>query len=58
MSERRSFIKKSAIGALGATVLTVIQKKFSFKILQDVAKETMKLTTMVFFFGTISIQPS
>ena len=39
----------SAIGALGATALTLIQKKFSFKILQDVAKETMKLTTMVFF---------
>lgn len=39
----------SAIGALGATILTVIQKKFSFKILKDVAKETMKLTTMVFF---------
>ena len=39
----------SAIGALGATILTVIQKKFSFKILKEVAKETMKLTTMVFF---------
>jgi len=39
----------SAIGALGATALTLIQKKFTFKILQDVAKETMKLTTMVFF---------
>ncbi len=39
----------SAIGALGATVLTVIQKKFSVNILKEVAKETMKLTTMVFF---------
>ena len=39
----------SAIGALGATALTVIQRKFSFNILKDVAKETMKLTTMVFF---------
>lgn len=39
----------SAIGALGATILTVIQKKFSFSILQEVARETMKLTTMVFF---------
>jgi len=39
----------SAIGALGATAVTVIQRKFSFNILKDVAKETMKLTTMVFF---------
>ncbi len=39
----------SAIGAIGATVLTIIQKKFSFKILKEVAQETTKLTTMVFF---------
>jgi len=39
----------SAIGALGAILLTVIQKKFSYKVLIEVAKETMKLTSMVFF---------
>lgn len=39
----------SAIGALGATILTIIQKKFSLKILKEVARETTKLTTMVFF---------
>ncbi len=39
----------SAIGAIGATVLTLIQKKFSFKILKEVAQETTKLTSMVFF---------
>jgi tripartite ATP-independent transporter DctM subunit len=39
----------SAIGALGATILTIIQKKFSLAILKKVAQETMKLTTMVFF---------
>lgn len=39
----------SAIGALGATILTIIQKKFSLAILKKVAEETMKLTTMVFF---------
>lgn len=39
----------SAVGALGATILTVIQKKFNLNILREVAKETMKLTTMVFF---------
>ncbi|GGX20584.1 TRAP transporter large permease [Aquimarina muelleri] len=39
----------SAIGAIGATILTVIQKKFSFKTLKEVAQETTKLTTMVFF---------
>ncbi len=39
----------SAIGAIGATFLTLIQKKFSFKILKEVAQETAKLTSMVFF---------
>ncbi len=39
----------SAIGALGATVLTIIQKKFSLKILKEVAQETTRLTSMVFF---------
>ncbi|TYP73632.1 TRAP transporter large permease [Aquimarina intermedia] len=39
----------SAIGALGATLLTLIQKKFSLKILKEVARETTKLTSMVFF---------
>ncbi|GAA4271071.1 TRAP transporter large permease subunit [Aquimarina gracilis] len=39
----------SAIGAIGATILTIIQKKFSLKILKEVAKETTKLTSMVFF---------
>lgn len=39
----------SAIGALGATALTIVQKKFSFKILREVAQETTKLTSMVFF---------
>ncbi|MGY3792776.1 TRAP transporter large permease [uncultured Aquimarina sp.] len=39
----------SAIGALGATILTIIQKKFSFKIVKEVAQETTRLTSMVFF---------
>jgi len=39
----------SAIGAIGATLLTLIQKKLSIKILKDVAKETTQLTSMVFF---------
>jgi tripartite ATP-independent transporter DctM subunit len=39
----------SAIGAIGATLLTVIQKKISFKILKEVAQETTRLTSMVFF---------
>ncbi len=39
----------SAIGALGATILTIVQGKFNLKILKDVARETTKLTTMVFF---------
>ncbi|TSE03055.1 TRAP transporter large permease [Aquimarina algiphila] len=39
----------SAIGAIGATILTIVQKKFSFNILKEVAQETAKLTSMVFF---------
>ncbi len=39
----------SAIGAIGATILTIFQKKFTYDILKEVAQETMKLTSMVFF---------
>jgi len=38
----------AAVGAMGATLLTVIQKKFSLKVLNDVAIGTTHLTTMVF----------
>jgi len=38
----------SAIGALGATLLTLIQGKFSWSVLKEVMQETTHLTTMVF----------
>jgi len=38
----------SAIGALGATILTVIQGKYNSKVLKEVMQETTHLTTMVF----------
>ena len=38
----------SAIGALGATLLTVLQGKFSWSVLKEVMQETTHLTTMVF----------
>ncbi len=38
----------SAIGALGATILTMIQGKFSWQVLKEVMQETTHLTTMVF----------
>ncbi len=38
----------SAIGALGATVLTMIQGKFSWSVLKEVMQETTHLTSMVF----------
>ncbi len=38
----------SAIGALGATILTIIQGKFSWTVLKEVMQETTHLTTMVF----------
>ncbi len=38
----------AAVGAMGAILLTVIQGKFSFKILKDVLYQTSHLTSMVF----------
>ena len=38
----------AGIGALGATILTISQKKFNLKILQSVMQETTHLTCMVF----------
>jgi tripartite ATP-independent transporter DctM subunit len=38
----------AGVGAVGATVLTIANKKFSLKILQEVMHSTMQLTCMVF----------
>ena len=38
----------AAVGALGATILTFIQKKFSLKVLKEVMRGTTHLTSMVF----------
>ena len=38
----------AAIGAMGATLLTIMQGKFNLKILNSVMRETTHLTTMVF----------
>jgi tripartite ATP-independent transporter DctM subunit len=38
----------AAVGAVGATILTVANQKFSMKILQEVMYSTMQLTCMVF----------
>ena len=38
----------AAVGALGATLLTLLQGKFSLSILQEVMRETTHLTCMVF----------
>ena len=38
----------AAVGALGATLLTIAQKRFSFQTLKEVMIETTHLTTMVF----------
>ncbi len=39
----------SAIGAFGATILSIIQRKFSLQTLKEVGQETARLTSMVFF---------
>ncbi|MFY0650958.1 MAG: TRAP transporter large permease subunit [Cyclobacteriaceae bacterium] len=38
----------AAVGAIGAILLTVLQKKFSLKVLREVMKDTTMLTCMVF----------
>jgi tripartite ATP-independent transporter DctM subunit len=38
----------AAVGAVGATFLTIANRKFNFKILQEVMNSTMQLTCMVF----------
>ncbi len=38
----------AAVGAVGATALTVVNKKFSMKILHEVMETTVRLTCMVF----------
>ncbi len=38
----------AAVGALGATLLTMLQGKFSLKVLKEVSFQTTRLTTMVF----------
>lgn len=38
----------AAVGAVGATVLTIFNKNFNLKILRGVMIQTMKLTSMVF----------
>ncbi len=39
----------AAVGALGATILTIIQGRFNLDILKQVMRETTHLTSMVFF---------
>lgn len=39
----------AAVGALGATILTIIQGKFNLEVLQAVMRQTILLTSMVFF---------
>lgn len=38
----------ASVGAVGATILTVIHKRFSFQVLKDVMETTTNLTCMVF----------
>jgi len=38
----------AAVGAVGATLLTIANRKFSIKILQEVMQTTVRLTCMVF----------
>ena len=38
----------AAVGAVGATLLTLLNRRFSLKILQEVMETTMQLTSMVF----------
>ena len=48
LSGKATPTEAAAIGAMGATILTIGQGKFSKKILNEVMRETTHLTTMVF----------
>ncbi len=39
----------AAVGAMGATLLTVLERKFNLNILNQVMRQTMQLTAMVFW---------
>jgi len=39
----------AAVGAMGATLLTILQKKFSLDVLKQVMRQTTMLCSMVFF---------
>jgi len=39
----------AAVGAMGATLLTIFERKFSWKILNEVMRQTMHLCAMVFW---------
>jgi len=39
----------AAVGAIGATLLTVLERKFNLDILNQVMRQTMQLTAMVFW---------
>jgi len=41
----------AAVGALVATILAIVYRQFSFKILKDTATETVKVTGMVLLIG-------
>jgi tripartite ATP-independent transporter DctM subunit len=38
----------ASVGAVGATLLTILQRKFNYKVLNEVMKTTTQLTCMVF----------
>lgn len=39
----------AAVGAMGATILTILQKKFTLDVLRQVMRQTTMLSSMVFF---------
>lgn len=48
LSGKATTTEASSVGAIGALALAGIEKKLSFKILNDIAQSTAKITTMVF----------
>ena len=48
LSGKATPTEAAAVGAIGASILTILQGKFNFKILNAVMRETTHLTCMVF----------
>ncbi|MEE9399880.1 MAG: TRAP transporter large permease subunit [Dehalococcoidales bacterium] len=44
----------AAVGALAATILTIVYRRFSWKVLRETSLQTLKITSMILLIGGLS----